>query len=520
MSYKMMEKESITEGHYRKQVVQYDPSIILELCNRLSVRLLRERKTIIEGKWQSRRSGYILNKTFHITNHKIALLAMITLQNHKYAYGKTPSEKEFIALVNNVSTIHNPIDDKKPSDPGEAIFGMMIRLMYQQFPFQGGIFNVLPRHLLLYRYSNVRPNLLTLDSEAYLHFGLHIMEYMTVGLAFYAASLEHAVFPRSFIENTPVKGIRKYLSPEKVERFLFRTSSTFDTFRSMCMQEIENFPDGGTYRFNPLFDRPIIIRKDGRFCIPVPMLLLHVITKGLYYDFLDLFSNETGNPFSDWFGHAFEYYGGLLLKYSLGKRNVFPEPTYGKEHKRGPDWTVIQENSAIVFEFRSGRLNKKAKTYGDYSDIAALVKRNIIEPLTKFPGKIADMKAGLTVIPSDNTMEFFPCVITYEPLYSNQLFNGIIRQELEREGISEFDFELMSIEDLEWLLSWAIYESPVNFLKAKKANPEWKFKNIRELVGIRMREKGINDIRNPLLDRVFNKFWQQIVPELLEEPRI
>lgn len=513
----MKEVLSVTEGQYRNQVVQYNPTIILELCNRLSIRLMKEKKTIIEGKWPSKIGGLVQQQYFHITNHKIALLAMITLQNHRYSHGKTPSPREFVALVNNVSTIHNPVDDKKPANPREALFGMMVRLMYQQFPFQEGIFNVLPRHLLLYLYSRVQSPIIKLDTEAYRHFGLHINEYLTIGLAFYAASLEHAVFSRSFIENTLVKGMKKYVTPEKVERFLAKTSADFDTFRNLCMQEIENYPDGGTYRFNPLFDRPIIVRKDGRFCIPVPMLILQVITKGLYYDFLDLFSSETGNPFSDWFGHAFEHYGGLLLKHTFDKRNVFPEPVYGKEHKRGPDWTVIQGNSAIVFEFRSGRLNKKTKIYGDYDDISTLVKRNIIGPLIKFSGKIADIKSGITGIPSDNNMEFFPCIVTYEPLYSIQLFHDIIRQELKYKGIPEFNFELMSIEDFEWLLSWATYESPTDFLKSKRANPEWKAMDVRKLVGIKMEERGIKDVRNPLLGRVFNKFWQHTIPELSQE---
>ena len=363
----MKEIITVTEGQYRNQVVQYDPGRILELCNRLSVKLTKEGKTLIAGNWPSRIGSFIQQKAFHITHHKIALLAMITLQNHRYSHGKTPSNREFIALVNNVSTIHNPVDDKKPSDPKEALFSIMVRLAYQQFPFQEGIHNVLPRHILLYLYSKVQSPAIKLDNEAFRQFGLHIQEYMIIGLAFYAASLEHTVFPRSFIENTLVEGMKKYLTPEKVEMFLSRTSADFNTFHDMCMQEIKYYPNGGTYRFNPLFDRPIIVRKDGRFCIPVPMLVPHVITKGLYYDFLDLFSGETGNLFTDWFGHAFEHYGGLLLKHTLDKRNVFPEPVYGKEHKRGPDWTAIQRNSAIVFEFRSGRLNKKAKIYGDYA---------------------------------------------------------------------------------------------------------------------------------------------------------
>jgi len=195
----MKEVLSVTEGQYRNQVVQYDPTIILELCHRLSIKLLREKKTIIEGTWTSKTGGFIQPKHFHLTQHKIALLAMITLQNYKYAHGKTPGNREFIALVNNVSTIHNPVDDIQPSDPKEALFSIMVRLAYQQFPFQEGIHNVLPRHILLYLYSKVQSPAIKLDNEAFRQFGLHIQEYMTIGLAFYAASLKHTVFPRSFI---------------------------------------------------------------------------------------------------------------------------------------------------------------------------------------------------------------------------------------------------------------------------------------------------------------------------------
>ncbi|MCK4333028.1 MAG: hypothetical protein KAV40_05555, partial [Thermoplasmatales archaeon] len=393
----MKEVISVTEGQYRNQVVQYDTSTILELCHRLSLKLLRENKNIIGGTWPYGGGG-----VFHITQHKIALLVMITLGNYKYARGRKPSNKEFIALVNNVSTIDNPTDKTSPSDPEEAKLNLLVPIAYQQFPFQEGSYNVIPRHLLIYLYSKVQSPALSIDSEAYQNFGLHINEYLTIGMAFYGASLAHSIFDRSFLENTTVKSIKNFLTPEKVEKFLVRTSADFDTFRKMCMQEINDYPDGGTYRFNTLFDRPIIIRRDGRFCIPVPMLILYVITKGLYYDFLDLFSGQAGNPFAEWFGHAFEYYGGLLLKNTLGKQNVFPEPVYGKEQKRGPDWTFIQGNSAVVFEFRSGRLNKRTKIYGNYAEISALVKRNILEPLIKLPGKIEDIKSGLTDIPSNS----------------------------------------------------------------------------------------------------------------------
>lgn len=515
----MEEDKPITENKYRKSVVQYDTGEILERCNRMSVRLINAGETIISGNWPYRIGRFAKRQEFHITHHKLALLAMIALQNYKYSYGKTPTNRDFIALANNVTTIQNPIDNLQPKDPMEKIYSLMIKVAYQQFPFQEGTRNLLPRHLLIYLFSKTRKSLLDVDSAVSRNFGISIQEFLTLGFVFTAASLVHSAFSRSFIENTKIRAIKKTVVPGKIDMFLKRTAADYDTFRDMCTQEIKEYPRSGTYRFNPLFDRPIILRKDRKICIPVPMLVFNAITKGLYYDLLDIFhvEGEKGNEFAEWFGYAFEYYGGLLLKNTFGKLRVFKEPVYGKEGKRGPDWTVIQGNTAIVLEFRSGRLNKKTKVYGDYTDIVDQLKRNVIDPLVKLPGKIYDIKSGCTDIPLKRDMEVYPCIVTYEPLYINEMIREVIDKELDRERVPRYDYELMSIEDLEWLLSWAQYETPFDFLRSKRDIIEWKTKSIREVIGIKMKEKGIENLRNSLLDKVFNKFWRDIAPESFKE---
>jgi len=515
----MEEDKSITENKYRQYVVQYDTGKILELCNRISVELINKRQTIISGNWPYISGRFSKKQVFVITHHKLALLAMIALQNHKYSHGKTPTDKDFIALANNVTSIQNPIGNLQPTDQIEQLYSLMILMTYQQFPFQEGMHNVLPRHLLIYLFSKTGKSSLDVDSAISRHFGISIQEFLTLGFACTSASLVHSAFSRSFIENTTIRAMKGTVVPEKIDMFLKRTAADYDTFRDMCMQEIKEYPRSGTYRFNPLFDRPIILRKDRKICIPVPLLVFNAITKGLYYDLLDIFhiEGEKGNEFAEWFGHAFEYYGGLLLKSTFGKPKVFPEPVYGKERKRGPDWTVIQGNTAIVLEFRSGRLNKKTKVYGDYTDIVEQLKRNVIDPLVRLPGKIYDIKSGCTDIPLKQDMEIYPYIVTYEPLYPNEMIREVIDKELAQKGITGYDYELMSIEDLEQLLSWAQYESPFDFLRSKRESIEWKTKSIREVIGIKMREKEIKNLRNSLLDKVFNKFWRDIVPESLKE---
>jgi len=510
-----VKRETVTEGHFRKQVVQYDPEILLQMCNRTSVNLYKQGKSIVTATWPSRIGPFLRRQNVHITQHKLALLAMIVLQNYRWAHASQPSPEEFIILANNVSNIESPIEKHKLSSE-EELTSTLVRLAYQQFPFQEEVYHTLPRHLLLYLDMHVAYPTIDPDVALLKKVGLSIKDFMTIGIAFHAASLEHSTFDRKFIENTPIASLQPYVKPEKVTAFLSVVAADFAAFRNLCLQEVQQFPKAGLYRFNPLFDRPIIICKGGLLCVPVPLLLLYVVTKGLYYDFLDGFSGDNGNPFSEWFGHAFEQYGGLLLRDAFGCGNVFEEPVYGKPQRAGPDWTVTQGNTAIIFEFRSGRLNKRAKTYGDYEEIVELLERNVLETLKKIPIKINALRSGATGISLSGVTEYIPCVVTYEPLYSHELFLDVITRELRNQNVPEFDFELMSIEDLEWLLAWAAYEEPVEFIQKKLANPEWKVMSTRRLIEEKATEKGVNELHNRLLEETINEYWGEIAPALFE----
>lgn len=510
-----MERETVTEGHFRKQVVQYDPGIVLQMCNRVSVNLYKQGKNIVTIPWPSRIGPFPRRQNAHITQHKLALLAMMVLQNHPWAHPSKPSYKEFIVLANNASTVESPIEKHNLSSK-EELTSTLVRLAYQQFPFQEDVYHTLPRHLLLYLDTHVAHPTIDLDAALLKKTGLNIKDFITIGIAFYAAALEHSTFDRKFIENTQIASLQPYVKPEKVTAFLSVVAADFAAFRDLCLQEVQQFPMAGLYRFNPLFDRPIIICKGGLLCVPVLLLLPYVVTKGLYYDFLDEFSGDNGNPFSEWFGHAFEQYGGLLLRDAFGYENVFEEPVYGKPERAGPDWIVTQGNTAIIFEFRSGRLNKRAKTYGDYEDIVELLERNVLETLKKIPIKIDALRSGATGISLSGVTEYIPCVVTYEPLYSHGLFLDVITRELRNQNVPEFDFELMSIEDLEWLLAWAAYEEPVEFIQKKLANPEWKVMSTSKLIEEKATEKGVNKLRNRLLKKTINEYWGEIDPALLE----
>jgi len=168
-------------------------------------------------------------------------------------------------------------------------------------------------------------------------------------------------------------------------------------------------------------------------------------------------------------------------------------------------------------ELRSGRLNKMAKTYADYSDVITILRRNIVQTLLKLPSKIEDLKSGETGIPTTRGMRYLPAVVTYEPLYPHELMVALIKRELEESGMTGFQFELMSIEDLELLLACASHADPMELLEAKRSNDMTRGVSMRNFVARYAEENAIRDLRNPLLERTMSQYLGRLSRALAQQ---
>jgi hypothetical protein len=507
-----MEKEVVSEGQFRNQVVKFDADTLLQMCNRYSVMIANREEGTLSIPWPNNARPFSKPQTVIVALHKLALLAMIIVQNHPWAMCTIPSEKNFLLLANNVGAVESPIE-KDLQMTSKDLISVLVRLTCQQFPFLEDLRPAIPRHLLLYLKTSVSNPSINPNDTLNRSKGLSILDFITLGLCFYAMSQDKRTFSIRDIQDAADQHMKLYITDEKIKAFISIIGADLVTLRQFCLKEVRQSPSAGLYRFNPMFDRPVIIRKDSTFCVPVPFLIINAVTKGLYYDLLDEFYTGNGNPFSDWFGYAFEQYGGLLLNDAFDNKRVFSEPVYGKEEKRGPDWIVLCGETAILFEFRSGRLHKRAKTHGDYEEVVLLLRRNIVETVKKLPNKIDDLKSGKTAIDLTGVKEYIPCIVTYESLYPTEFYREIITKELQKDNIPEFDFELMSISDLELVLAWSSYEDIVNFLKKKWSDPQIKLINASKVVFSRATEQGINRLENRLLSDTMDKFWKEIAAE-------
>lgn len=490
----------IPSDEFAREVAQYDPTTLVRMCAHASRKL--------EESGQIMQQGTLNGQNVIVTHHALAELTMWAIRNYPEAGDRQPSTDDIIRLANNIYSIQDPFLGTKAG-------GIMtlVRTFYEQAPYQEQLQYLIPRHIMLYLESNPLRSSFDPDSALRRATGLTVKEFMWIGFAFFAAALAYHSFERGFVENTQVKSVKPYVGSEKVDAFLAAAGADFETFRNLRLGEERDAPGFGRYTFNPLLDRPVIELPNGLLCVPVPRLLIHRITRGIYYDLMRAHSQPQGNPFLDWFGSAFEQYIGTLLRDVFGGDNVYSERRYGKPEKGGPDWVVILGDRALVLECRSGRLPQKVRSQADRVEVLDMIRRNIVDPAVKLPGKISDLHKGIAGIPTDKVKSYVPAIVTYQEWYPTALTLNLARQELKETNAESFHFDLMSAEDIEWLLAWAQHEDPVSVLEQRCNDSEGKDLSVGQYVGLRAKRKGVTKVENTLLSRKRAEYLAEILPE-------
>ena len=371
---------------FARQVQRHDPVEVVLNCTETSRLMDKGKKTLHREPFTDTVDGRPLTRYALVTHHGLAAVVRMAIRNHAEAGRISFSAKDAMALANNWNNVEDPF-------LGSGVM-TMVRVAYEQFPYQEQFEDLIPRYLLILTETNQADPLLDVEGAFLCRTGLSIEEFMRIGVAFYSGALHYASFTRGFLEGTTAEKLKPILTPEKIDAFLEIAAADFPSFRRLCLQEEEEAPGAGKWAFNPLVSRPVVIFPDGRYCVPILRLLIHRITKGIYYDLLDIFATPGHNPFPDWFGHAFEEYGGIILRMALDPATVHPEPAYGRPERHGPDWTVLGQQIGLAMEFRSSRLPKMVRATTDRDEVINRVGVALANTARRMPAKIREILDG------------------------------------------------------------------------------------------------------------------------------
>lgn len=375
---------------------------------------------------------------------------LVDLSNNYYLSDPTIFDKD----------LHNEFVDSNP------IF-MMLRIVSNQFPFNPGLFSQFSRPMWLFHEipnqlrSSPSIPLFDFESKFYSLTGVHVIDFVTTGFVLSAAAHHNFTFSQSYLTKARQQGIN---IPDNFETQKILNHLVADKPMLVDMYERRKNKDRRfrMYDFNPLLSYPLIKPCDDKgfartkkdfLHAPVPELIGSRISTGIFYQIYNEYSTE----FSGYFGHVFEKYVGLVLNNSITSETLISEVDirefYPTSKGKAPDWILIDGKSLVLFECKATRFSRAAQAIAserDINDSLAQVKKGLMQ-LHSF------IRACGNNIPElkrfHDCTEFRPIFVSLEPLYliNSFFFREHINTLLADEGITGFDWQILSIDELEVL---------------------------------------------------------------------
>jgi hypothetical protein len=256
--------------------------------------------------------------------------------------------------------------------------------------------------------------------------------------------------------------------------------------------------------------RPAILHgKD--VLVPIPRLLALRITDGIFYDMVDSLDVTNSERLHVYFGYLFEQYVGRLLKWAFGEDNVFEEKSYrvGKNRKEGPDWIVIDGDTALLFECRSRRISLQSRVYGTQEMVADDIRKLLVDTVRRFPGKVDDLKAGRLEIDLSGVTNFEKIVVIQDRItFEDVIFRSEVREQLAAAGCpASEDYHIIDIEDLENVTAWN-REHPMKNILAARMNPLDLSLDLADVINTYAVENSLT-LAHPWLQAVSDDFFER-----------
>src|SRR4030042_1080402 len=275
-----------------------------------------------------------------INEWQLAFIAKALILNSNDYKRKMFDKNEMIKTLNICNNIYDEKiktaseNGKVPND--EVMHNFFIRTAFQQFPFQIGTRNKIPRTLILFEDipKTIHNPSIDINKEIKEIYGLTMSEILVIG-------------------------------------FIIFIVSKNGYFNSNIKTKIKNL------------------------VIPVPIFILFGISDGVYYSLSEKFTDSKKNPFRIFFGkELFERYVGMLLGKKYAKNELFPEWPYGikKSKCMTTDWIIIKKDIAIMIECKTSGISQEAKSFADLDTIQHDLGLRVVKALKQMQRLTDDVK--------------------------------------------------------------------------------------------------------------------------------
>jgi len=448
------EEDVVGVGELISRISRYRTWDLLAKVGDLANRVEREGNLWTVTRRTRRESGRVQEDSVHFSPWALAFIAKYSILEGDNYRTPTVSDNDLYELVSMYNNLDDPFLHKPDGQPFEA-FSYLVRTGWEQFSFQEGVRQLIPRYYALLRLFNEHDSTPVMDisREWQARSGITIEDYMTLGLAAWAKACKTPVFRKAIFAETEVQALRKRSTHQNLTAFFNLCTADYERFRA----ESERFALPPTYartEFNALRKYPLIEAHRHELTAPVPQLIIERATKGICYEMQALFQEDKRNVFKEQLGRNFESYVGFLLAEAYGRDAVLAEPVYGKPQKRGPDWILQEGDTAVLFECTVTDTSLESKSIADLETLIRDMGRVYVDRIKKYPQKVADLRKGATGLDMRSIRRFLPVVVTHESLYVEPVARAYIEEGLKQQGYKDIEYYLLDIGDLEVITAW------------------------------------------------------------------
>lgn len=320
----------------------------------------------------------------------------------------------------------------------------MIRLAFEQFPYQESIFEEVARPHALMVEGAEEVEVEVLDDTAWDRL-LGAPLGQAVGATFFlqvAANVNNGWFDHAWLDRDDLQPIFDLWPRRTIETRADQLSATFDQFRQ-AYNDVPHPPTGyERYSYNPLIRRPFLRMPNGKLLAPQPRLILRTISPGaLYYAGIE----EFGTAFARDLGHLTEHYVGRLLRNDRDNVELHPEITYGKQQMKSIDWFLVLPGVVVMFEVKSARFGLLERAaFGDYRTKVSGLLNKATQQLIRSSDALDASHPSFAHIPNDRPR--IGIVVTGEPHYLANTY--WVREMLDTAPFPTLTASLREVEEL------------------------------------------------------------------------
>ena len=352
----------------------------------LSLLDLENLESHIAKKLQKHKLGDVLHSLYSLNGNQTLepfMIAGLTLLAARFCIPSKSSQliryfdvRSLIDLSNNYYLSDPTIFDKDLHSEfinSNPIF-MILRIVSSQFPFNLGLFGEFSRPALLFHEI---PNQLqgssgipqfNFDSKFQSLTEVSVIDFVTTGFVISALARNKFTFSQNDLARVRQQGINipDNFTIKKILKHLVADKSMLVDMYERRKNKDRRFR---MYDFNPLLSYPIIKPCDERgfasankdfMHAPVPELVGSRICTGIFYQMYNEYTTDSNTEFSQYFGHIFEKYVGLVLNNCTTSETLISEADirkfYPTKKGKAPDWILIDGANLVLFECKATRL--------------------------------------------------------------------------------------------------------------------------------------------------------------------